>query len=123
LPEVWPQIRAGWDRFQSYLDSDTPPPLTERDTRLRDDREWIGAASAYIKAKQAADDSAAALDAAKAALIGLATHSSEAGGGVQVSRFWKQGNIDYKRAPALKDIDLEPFRGKGREEVRVSIAK
>src|ERR1035438_10465902 len=106
-PETWRQITKAWDEFQQYLDSDTPPPLTDKDVRLRGDREWLGAASAYIAAKQAADDSAAALDAAKVALIGLASHSSEAGGGVKVTRFWKAGAVDYKKIPELKGVDLE----------------
>jgi hypothetical protein len=120
-PEMWPQITAAWDTFQRYLDTDEPPPLTERDTRLRGDKEWLGAAAVYVKAKQAADDSAAALDAAKTALIGLASHSSEAGGGVKVSRFSKVGAIDYKKIPELKGVDLDRYRGKAREEVRVTV--
>lgn len=36
------------------------------------------------------------------------------------TRFWKAGNIDYKRVPALKGVDLDAYRGKPREEVRVS---
>ena len=120
-PETWKQITAAWDTFQRYLDTDTPPPLTDRDTRLRGDKEWIGAAATYISAKQAADDSAAALDVAKAALIGLASHSSESGGGVKVTRFSKVGAIDYKKIPELKGVDLERYRGKAREEVRVTV--
>jgi putative phage-type endonuclease len=120
-PETWQRITTAWDEFQLYLDSDEPPPLTERDTRLRGDKEWISAAAAYIAAKQAADDSAAALDAAKAALIGLASHSSEAGGGVKVTRFSKVGAIDYKKIKELKGVDLEQYRGKAREEVRVTV--
>jgi len=37
-----------------------------------------------------------------------------------VTRFWKVGNVDYKKVPALKDMDLSLYRGKAREEVRVT---
>jgi hypothetical protein len=73
-----------------------------------------------MQAKQQADVSAAALDNAKAALIGLASHTSESGGGVKVTRFWKAGAVDYKKIPELKGVDLEQYRGKAREEVRVT---
>ena len=33
-------IRAAWDGFQQYLDTDTPPPLTDRDTVTRTDAAW-----------------------------------------------------------------------------------
>ena len=120
-PEMWPKITSAWDEFQRYLDTDTPPPLAEKDVRLRADREWLSAASAYIAAKQAADDATTALDAAKAVLVGLASHSSEAGGGVKVTRFSKVGAIDYKRVPELRGVDLDQFRGKAREETRVTV--
>jgi hypothetical protein len=40
---------------------------------------------------------------------------------VAVTRFWKVGNVDYKSVVELRGVDLERYRGKGREEVRVSI--
>jgi len=60
-------------------------------------------------------------DAAKAALVGLAKHPSETGSGVTVTRFWKQGNVDYKKVPELAGVELDAYRGKAREEVRVSV--
>lgn len=35
-------------------------------------------------------------------------------------RYWKAGNVDYKKIPALQGLDLSCYRGKAREEVRVS---
>jgi putative phage-type endonuclease len=119
-PETWPRITKAWDTFARFLETDTPPPLTDRDTRERTDAQWQEAAAAYMQAKQQADVSAAALDNAKAALIGLASHTSESGGGVKVTRFWKAGAVDYKKIPELKGVDLEQYRGKAREEVRVT---
>jgi hypothetical protein len=98
------------------------PPLTDRDTKLREDDIWKHAAKAYIAAKQQAGVTAAALDTAKAALVKLASHPSEAGGGVQVTRYWKAGAVDYKKVPQLKGIDLEQYRGPVREEIRVTVA-
>ena len=45
------------------------------------------------------------------------------GAGVQVTRFWKAGSVDYKKVPELTGVELEKYRGPAREEVRVSVAK
>ena len=116
------KIQQAWDAFQPYLDNDTPPPLTDQDTKPRTDAAWKEAADAYRGWKSVVDEAQAKADAAKAKLIEMATHSREAGYGVAVTRFWKTGNVDYKRVPELQGVDLELYRGVMREEVRVTIA-
>ncbi len=115
-------IREAWDVFQHFLDSDTPPPLVEADTVVREDEAWATAARAYAQAKLAAQVADEALDRAKEALVALAEHPREQGAGVTVTRFWKAGNVDYKKVVELRGVDLEAYRGKGREDVRVSVA-
>lgn len=116
------RIQAGWEAFQPFLDSDTPPPLSPDDTIVRADASWTAAAQAYAQAKQEADAVAERLEAARQALLALARHPKEQGAGVTVTRYWKQGTVDYKRIPALQGLDLSTWRGKGREEVRVTLA-
>lgn len=92
---------------------------------LSGDREKLSgsqAAQDYVRAKAAAQASDEALESAKEALVALAWHPREQGAGVAVTRFWKAGSVDYKRVPQLAGVDLEQYRGKGREEVRVSVA-
>jgi putative phage-type endonuclease len=115
------RIRGAWDAFQPYLAGDVPPPLSEGDTVLRTDSAWAAAAQAFATAKQHADDAAETLDKARLALIGLAQEPKEQGAGVTVTRFWKQGNVDYKKVPALQGVNLDVYRGRAREEVRVSL--
>jgi hypothetical protein len=55
--------------------------------------------------------------------VELASHVSESGFGVSVTRYFKQGNVDYKKVPALKGVDLNAYRGVVREEVRVTVGK
>ena len=119
--EVMERIRLGWEQFQGYLDSDTPPPLTDADTVQRHDAGWMAAATAFANAKAAVDSADAVLAQAREALVGLARHPKETGAGVSVTRFWKAGNVAYAKIPALKDIDLNQYRGSSREEVRVSV--
>ena len=52
--------------------------------------------------------------------MALAEHAREQGAGVTVTRFWKAGNVDYKKVIELRGVDLEAYRGKAREEVRVT---
>lgn len=120
---VMASIRAAWDEFQQYLDNDTPPPLRDKDTVTRDDPVWALAAASYLDAKRRTEDAAAMLETAREQLVALASHPSESGAGVTVTRFWKQGNVDYKRVPQLAGVSLDSYRGKGREEVRVTVAK
>jgi hypothetical protein len=120
-PTCRAQITEAWDAFMKHIETDTPPPLTDRDTLERTDAEWQAAAAAYIAAKRAAEEAGAQLDAAKTALVDLTSHPSEAGCGVSVTRYWKAGTIDYKKVPELKEVDLEDYRSPGRFEVRVSI--
>jgi putative phage-type endonuclease len=116
------RIRQGWDSFQQYIDSDTPPPLTDADTVIREDGAWSAAARAFSEAKAAVDSADAVLARAREALVALALHPKETGGGVSVTRFWKAGAVAYGKVPALQGLDLSAYRGKSREEVRVSLA-
>ena len=120
---AWDTIRQDWDRFMDLVRTDQSPPLTERDTVIRTDPEWIAAAQEYAATKKLADGTAAALDALKQRLASLARHSSEQGGGVSVSRYWKVGAVDYKKVPELAGVDLDPYRGAEREETRITVLK
>ena len=116
------RIQAAWDSFARHLEEDMPPPLTDADSKLRDDSDWHLAAMAYLQAKAEAEQVAGRLEATRAALVALATHPKEVGAGVAVTRFWKAGSVDYKKVPALQGVDLTSYRGKAREEVRVTAA-
>ena len=102
------------------MDSDTPPPLTDADTVQRSDSAWTAAAQAFAEAKRATDAADATLAKARDELVALAQHPREQGSGVSVTRYWKAGNVAYAKIPALNDIDLGLYRGKAREEVRVT---
>lgn len=115
------RIQAAWDGFQRYLDDDTPPALSEADTVFRTDSTWTEAARTYALVKHEADVLAERLEKARQSLIALAQHPREQGAGVAVTRFWKQGNVDYKKVPVLQGLDLSHCRSTAREEVRVSL--
>jgi putative phage-type endonuclease len=122
-PASWPAVRSAWDAFAAYVDKAEPPPLTDRDVRVRDDPEWLQAASTYRELRTAYDELGKAMEEAKAKLVGLSSHAKEQGGGVAVTRLWKRGNIDYKRVPELASVDLDKYRNVGQEETRVTVQK
>jgi len=120
IDHAFERIRDGWEAFQVFLDTDTPPPLTDADVVQREDADWLAAASAFARAKHAADLADDVVSKARDALVGLAQHPKEHGAGVSVTRFWKAGAVNYKAVPELKEVNLEKYRGKLREEVRVT---
>lgn len=122
-PERWRTIQEAWDAFMRYFATDTPPPLTERDKVVRTDAEWQSVAAVYLDLKREADRLAGLVDEAKEKLVKLASQPCESGGGVTVTRFWKQGAVDYKRVPELQGLDLNSYRSKPREEIRVNVLK
>jgi hypothetical protein len=119
-PTSWLRICAAWDAFARFVTEAQAPPLTDRDTRIRDDPEWLDAAARYVELRTASDELSAKCDEAKARLVGLASHAKEQGGGVSVMRLWKRGVIDYKRVPELAGLNLEMHRSCPREETRVA---
>ncbi|MEP7216435.1 MAG: lambda-exonuclease family protein, partial [Anaerolineaceae bacterium] len=103
---IWPRICAAWDEFARYVADAQAPPLTDRDTRLRDDPEWLEAAAKYVALRTAYDELGAKVDAAKERLVAQSSHAKEQGGGVTVTKHWKRGNVEYKRIPQLATMDL-----------------
>jgi putative phage-type endonuclease len=104
------RIRKAWDEFNVYVATDMPPPMTDADTVLRDDPNWQAAAEDYVVLKGLAEEAAIRADEAKAKLISLAVHNRESGSGVTVTRYYKQGSIDYKRVGTVSG------QGQGRSQ-------
>lgn len=103
-------IRAAWTQFFEHLDADTPPPLTDKDVREREDDEWREAAAAWEAAKAKADAAKKALDLARAELIALAGEHKNIGHGVQVYPSFRKGSVDYAAIPELAGVDLDQYR-------------
>ena len=121
-PGTWSRIQGAWDEFMRFVARSEAPPLTQGDVRERSDPEWATAAAHYLDTKLFSDQAQKALGEAKDRLVALANHTSESGGGVSVTRYWKAGAIEYKKIPELKGLNLEQYRGAPREEVRVTAA-
>lgn len=116
-------IKARWAEFFQHLDTDTPPPLTERDVIERRDEEWRDAVSAWKEAKRTLEAATAAEKEAKAALQKLAGKQNVQGCGVKVSYYHVSGGTDYAKAAKDAGIDLSAYEKKGRWQYRITEQK
>jgi putative phage-type endonuclease len=106
------------------VQSDTAPPLTDRDTVVRTDPEWLGVAAEYRQAEAVVAEWTPVLDRARRALITLMHGAARVeGGGVVATRFARQGAVDYKAIvqARLPDVDVAPYRRPGGEQVRITV--
>ena len=119
--EAFDKICAAWDAFILHIREDAPPELTERDRQVRTDEAWAEAAALYASRKTALDSAKTELDQARSDLLELADHPSVTGGGVTVTRFFKKGAVDYRKAATEAGADLEAYRKAGTTDVRVTL--
>ena len=101
---AWDTLRQDWDRFMDLVRDRPAATADRRGTRVIRDRSRVARRRAGVHRGEEAGrrHRGAKLDALKQRLIGLARHSSEQGGGVSVSRYWKTGTVDYKKVPELR---------------------
>lgn len=107
------RIKEGWAQFAHDLEAtaDEVPQILAQEYRDLD---------AQIKAMQSQQQ------AVKDQLIALAEDAgsdSLAVGGITLKRIENKGAVDYKAIPALKDIDLEPYRKPATTTWRININK
>lgn len=76
----------------------------------RQDAAWKKAAAAFKKAKLAAAPAVADLEKARANIIALAGENSAQGFGVVATMQRRAGAVRYADVPALRDVDLSPYR-------------
>lgn len=87
-----------------------------------DDLQWRNAASRYRAARLKLDRATQEEQYARAELEKLATARRTYGCGTEVLRSFRRGSVDYSRVPELRNVDLEPYRRKPVEVVRINLA-
>jgi predicted phage-related endonuclease len=105
-----------WNRLQNF----DPPPLTDRDFVQKDGPEWNQTAYEYANMKALREKYEREEEALKQRLIEMSGNKSCKGGGVQISRYIRKGNIDYGSVPELHGLDLEQYRKKPTEAWRIT---
>lgn len=96
--------------FYKCMKDRIPPPLNDRDYETREDAEWADAVDEWKSAKFGVNIAEEIMDKARRRLIALAKDKSSKGCGIALQKLIKQGQIDYSKIEALKDVDLTPYR-------------
>ncbi len=103
---------------------DRVPPPDPRAAETRTDQPWLTAAEEYVRAEAIIAEWSGRKDAAREVLIGMLGEATRArGGGVALTKYVRKGNVEYRRVPQLKGVDLDPYRGAATEAVRVTLTE
>jgi putative phage-type endonuclease len=108
-PERHSEIFKAWQKYYSY---NGMPPAGEKDFTKRKDESWIALAEEWRSVHSQLDTLNAREKEIRQELIDLSEGKSCTGGGVRFKRSEGKGRISYAKIPALKDVDLEQYRGK-----------
>lgn len=107
--------------FWNLVISDTPPELVDEDVRTIKGMDQI--ALDYLKDQQSLKDLEIKIAEKKQQLIeAMKNHAKVTFGktGLKASKVYRKGNIDYKKIPELKGVDLEKYRGKYSSFIKLS---
>lgn len=104
-------------RFWKYVETLSPPPMSDRDLERRHDLEWLNAATSWLKIKEKTDILKADLQQfeeeekiTRETLINLANNKNSIGSGVRVKKVVSKGRVDYSKIPELEKINLDKYR-------------
>jgi putative phage-type endonuclease len=125
-PEAIERLVARAHEVWTCVQTDAPPPLSDRDTVVRVDPEWLAVAEEYRTTEAIAAEWAQKLEAARRALITLTNGAARVeGGGIIATRYARQGAVDYRAIvqERLPTFDVAPYRRPGGEQVRVTVGQ
>lgn len=108
--------------FWNCVIKDEAPELTDKDIRNIKGNDEL--ALKYIEAKKLLDQSTknvADLKTEIEKLVAGIVRAEFGKTGLTVVRSYRKGNVDYKKVPELKGIDLEPYRGKSSMSLRINV--
>lgn len=96
--------------FENVL-PDIPPALTDKDFTETQDAVFLGLADQYKHLKKMEKEINTSLTQIEEKLHGyMPAFGGIMGHGVLVQKQKRKGSIDYKRVPAIADVDLEQYR-------------
>jgi putative phage-type endonuclease len=105
--------------YKKYLETisdekKAQPYLEDLEVDLSHDEEWLSNAAEYAEAKAEFEAAKERMDSAKASLLAIAKGQDRkcTGGGVMAYKSERKGNVNYKKVPELKGVDLDGYRGK-----------
>lgn len=120
-PESIKKLLKALLAFWFLVETDQPPPLTNRDYVKIRDKNLSAEIKAWKKIKGKLDEYADKEKQMREAIIPQITHPIMLGSGVKIHKVVRKGAVDYSQIEALKEIDLEQFRKKSSESWRFDL--
>ena len=99
-------------QFYQCLLNFFPPPATDKDFIKKDNDDWYKHTEIWKNTKRQIKILEAKEEALRHELIAMCDGQSSQGNGVRISKTITKGRVDYSNIEALKEIDLEQYRGK-----------
>lgn len=103
-------VAKEWAFYKDYVLRFVEPPLGSLDYQQRDDEEWERLCQQWKIIKQDLKDLEDDEKMIREQLISLAGDQSCRGAGIQLTKYTRQGNVEYAKIPELKGVDLSPYR-------------
>jgi hypothetical protein len=96
--------------YHNFVLQFVEPPLGPLDYQQRDDALWEELCFRYKIIKKEIEGWEAEEKIVREHLIGLADNQSCRGAGIQLTKYTRQGNVEYAKIPELRGVDLSAYR-------------
>lgn len=107
------RIKTQGAEFWRRIVSLDPPPMSDRDVKKIKDKDVAMLVQLWRSAKATKEQADELLEACRDKLLAAVPgHPRVECDGLKITTYFKKGNVQYSQVPALKDIDLEPYRSK-----------
>ena len=96
--------------FYSNIETFTPPKISIRDYRVRDDEEFVIRAQEYTETLKQYKRIKKSLDELEEGLIAMCDDQSTMCDYLRITKVYRSGSIEYSKIPELSGIDLDKYR-------------
>lgn len=108
-------------KFHKCMATCTPPELTEKDYKIRNDDKWFQNALDWQDAHRDLKTAQEREERYRKRLVELSRSQNSKGFGVKVQKIMRQGSVQYCDIPALQGIDLDQYRKPASESWRITV--
>lgn len=123
-PKEWEVLKKAATEFWALVQSDTPPPLSDRDYKFVRDLGFKDLSMQYINLKAMAEQLSSQIAEIEAKLKAFDPDARALKNDyVRITRSTRQGVVDYKTAFKEHKIDTEKYRGKPSQVCTISVLK
>ncbi len=105
-------LKAAWEKYGECVDNFQAPELLDKDYAENESEEWQKLSEAFEKLSNEKKEIESQLSDIKSRLIELADGQPTRGAGRTVYPVTRKGNVQYKKIPELKGVDLDQYRSK-----------